>query len=125
MTARDGGVGERGGPGGDSGPDGDSGAGDDHGASAERTRLAWRRTGLSATVVALLTLRPAFVPDPRARTVLAAAAAMGVWAALVALGYRRVHGLVARPPRPGSHTVVAYALLCASFAVFGAVVVLA
>ncbi|RZU49868.1 uncharacterized membrane protein YidH (DUF202 family) [Krasilnikovia cinnamomea] len=104
-----------------SAPDGE----DDHGASAERTRLAWRRTGLSATVVALLILRPAFVPGPGVGTVLAVAAAMGVWATLVGLGYRRVHGLIARPPRPGSRTVVAYALLCASFAAFGAVVVLA
>ncbi|GAB1642707.1 DUF202 domain-containing protein [Krasilnikovia sp. MM14-A1259] len=100
-------------------------SGDDHGASAERTRLAWRRTGLSATAVGLLMLRPAFVPHPGATTVLAVAAAMAIWAVLVALGYRRVHGLIARPPRPGRHTVIAYALLCASFAVCGAVVVVA
>ena len=39
----------------DPGPDRPATA--DHGAAAERTRLAWRRTGLSATAVGLLAAR--------------------------------------------------------------------
>lgn len=83
----------------------------DPGASAERTRLAWRRTGLSATAVALLAVRPAFHPDAGPATFLIAAAAMACWAALIAVAYRRSHGLKAWPPRPGQRTVSTYALI--------------
>jgi uncharacterized membrane protein YidH (DUF202 family) len=96
----------------------------DHGASAERTRLAWRRTGLSAGAVALLAVRPAFAPHPSAVNVLVTAAAMAGWAALTALAYRRARGLAARPPRPGRRTIAAYALITVGFAVLGGLVVL-
>ena len=46
----------------------------DRGASAERTRLAWRRTALAGTVVALLAARPAVAPQAGARAFLLAAA---------------------------------------------------
>jgi uncharacterized membrane protein YidH (DUF202 family) len=96
----------------------------DHGAAAERTRLAWRRTGLAAGAVALLAVRPAFAPHPGTATVLVTAAAMAGWATLVALAYRRTRGLDARPPRPGRRTIAAYALITAGFAVLGGLVVL-
>ncbi|HEV7965376.1 MAG TPA: DUF202 domain-containing protein [Actinoplanes sp.] len=96
----------------------------DHGASAERTRLAWRRTGLSATAVGLLAARPAFAPHAGTGFALAAAAAMAGWAALIALAYRRSHGLEARPPLPGRRTIAAYALITLGFAVLGGLVVL-
>ena len=96
----------------------------DHGASAERTRLAWRRTGLSATVVGLLAARPAFAPHAAAGFALVAAAAMAGWAGLIALAYRRSRGLRARPPRPGERTVAAYALITVGFAILGGLVVL-
>lgn len=96
----------------------------DPGASAERTRLAWRRTGMSATAVALLAARPAFTPGAGAGILLVAAAAMAGWAALVALAYRRVRGLNARPPRPGQRTVTAYAAMTVAFAVLGTVLVM-
>ena len=97
---------------------------DDHGAAAERTRLAWRRTGLAAGVVGLLAVRPAFAPSAGFRQALVAAAAMAGWAALIALAYRRSRGLAAQPPRPGRRTVVAYAVLTAGFAILGGLVVL-
>jgi hypothetical protein len=96
---------------------------DDHGASAVRTRLAWRRTGLSATAVGLLAARPAFAPHAGTASVLVAAAAMACWAALVALAYQRGRGLEGRPPRPGRRAVTTYALITIGFAVIGGLVV--
>ena len=96
----------------------------DHGASAERTRLAWRRTALSATAVALLAARPAFVPHAGFGSALAAAAAMSGWAGLIGLAYRRARGLEARPPLPGRRTIAAYALITLGFAILGGFVVL-
>jgi uncharacterized membrane protein YidH (DUF202 family) len=95
----------------------------DPGASAERTRLAWRRTGLSATAVALLAARPAFVPGAGAVTYLAAAGALAGWAALVALAYRRARGLRAQPPQPGRRTVTAYAAITVAITILGTVLV--
>ena len=95
----------------------------DAGASAERTRLAWRRTGLSAAAVGLLAARPAFTPDAGAAQVLLAAAAMAGWAILVRLAYLRVRGLRRRPPQPGRRTVVAYAWITVGLAVIGGMVV--
>jgi uncharacterized membrane protein YidH (DUF202 family) len=96
----------------------------DHGASTERTRLAWRRTGLSASAVGLLAVRPAFRPGAGVAAWLIAAAAMAAWALLIALAYRRARGLAARPPRAGRRTVPAYALIAAAFAVLGGLVVM-
>ena len=96
----------------------------DHGASAERTRLAWRRTGLSAAAVGLLAARPAFAPAAGGAFVLVAAAAMAFWAVLIGLAYRRSAGLAVRPPRPGRRTIAAYAVITAGFAVLGGLVVL-
>jgi hypothetical protein len=95
----------------------------DPGASAERTGLAWRRTGLSAAAVGLLAARPAFTPDPSVPRVLLAAAAMASWVILVRLSYLRVRGLRGRPPRPGRRTVVAYAWMTVGLAVIGGMVV--
>jgi hypothetical protein len=97
---------------------------EDHGASAERTRLAWRRTGLSASVVGLLAARPAFDPAAGAVRWLVAALAMTGWATLTGLAYRRAHGLTVDPPSPVLRTVAAYALLTAAFAGLGGLVVM-
>jgi hypothetical protein len=95
----------------------------DRGASAERTRLAWRRTGLSATAVALLAARPAFTPGAGPHTYLIAAVVLAGWAGLVGLAYRRARGLDARPPRPGQRTIAAYAAITVAFAILGTVLV--
>jgi hypothetical protein len=95
----------------------------DPGASAERTRLAWRRTGLSAAAAGLLAVRPAFAPDAGPAHLVLAAAAMAGWAVLVALAYRRARGLAARPPQPGRRAVTACAAVTVGLAVIGGLVV--
>ena len=96
----------------------------DPGASAERTRLAWRRTGLSATAVGLLAARPAVHPDAGVVAWLAASAAMAAWVAMITLAYRRAHGLGSLPPRPGRRVIPVYALLVTALAVLGGLVVM-
>ena len=96
----------------------------DHGASAERTRLAWRRTALSATAVALLALRPAFRPGAGVAAWLVAAGAMAGWALLITLAYRRHRGLTEIPPRPARRTLPAYALITVALAALGGLVVI-
>ena len=95
----------------------------DPGAAAERTRLAWRRTGLTAAIAGLLAVRPAFVPGAGVLAILLAAAAMAGWAVMVALALRRGRGLDMRPPRPGRRAIVAYAMCTVGFAVIGGLVV--
>jgi uncharacterized membrane protein YidH (DUF202 family) len=95
----------------------------DVGASAERTRLAWRRTSLSATTVALLAVRPAFKPHPGVTAILITAGVLTGWAALVALGYRRSRGLKALPPYPGHRAITLYAVITIGIALIGGLVV--
>src|SRR5690348_6913440 len=97
---------------------------EDRGAAAERTRLAWRRTALSATGVGLLAVRPAVRPGAGVAAWLVAALAMAAWSVLTGLAYRRARGLRGRPPVPGRRSVVAYALITAAFAVLGCLVVM-
>ncbi|MGK5678884.1 DUF202 domain-containing protein [Actinoplanes sp. URMC 104] len=96
----------------------------DPGASAERTRLAWRRTVLSATAVGLLAVRPAFHPDARPGQWVAAALGGLGWSVLVALAYRRARALGKRPPHPGRRAVLAYALTTVALAVVAGLVVM-
>ena len=96
----------------------------DPGASAERTGLAWRRTGLSATAVGLLAARPAFHPDAGAPAWLLAALAMAVWVAMIALGYRRSRALHTSPPQPGRRAIPAYAMLTVALVTLGGLVVM-
>ncbi len=95
----------------------------DAGASIERTRLAWRRTGLSASAAALLAVRPAFRPHPGAATILVTVAMTAAWAALVVLGHRRTRTLEDRPPRPVHRTIPLYAMIAIGMALIGGLVV--
>jgi hypothetical protein len=96
----------------------------DPGAAAERTRLAWRRTGLSATAVGLLAARPAFRPGAGAGAWLIAALAMAAWATLVGIAYRRSRGLRTAPPTPGRRAIPVYALVTVTLAFLGGLVVM-
>lgn len=96
----------------------------DPGASAARTRLAWRRTGLSATAVGLLAARPAFRPGAGVLVWLVAASAMVAWATLVAIAYRRSRSLRTQPPRPARRAIPTYALIAVALAALGGLVVM-
>jgi hypothetical protein len=86
--------------------------------------MAWRRTAMSAAAVALLAARPATTTGAGAVQLLAAAAALAGWVALVAVAYRRGRGLTARPPVPGRRTLPLYACGTIGFGVIGLVLVL-
>jgi hypothetical protein len=89
------------------------------GASAERTRLAWRRTVLSGTAVALLTVRVASRHGLTAGGSLATAAALIAWLALLGLSQRRIQAMAEPRPAAIGRTLVATALLVAGLAVIG------
>src|SRR6266508_5459697 len=70
----------------------------------ERTRLSWRRTVLTVTVVALLTLGAAIrSQNPSWVRFLGAAAIMLIWLTALVVAQRRISGLD-RPPPPAAVT---------------------
>jgi uncharacterized membrane protein YidH (DUF202 family) len=95
----------------------------DQSAARERTRLAWRRTGLSAAVVGLLAVRPALHPDAGPGRILLAALAMAGWSAMVAVAYRRAGRLNRPVPATARGAVLGYAALTVGIAVIGGLVV--
>ncbi len=91
------------------------------GASAERTRLAWRRTALTTTAVALLTVRVAVRGGYTPLAGLGIAAAVFAWLAQLALTQRRIRAM--DTPRPGNigRTLPAFTLVIVSLVVLGIV----
>jgi uncharacterized membrane protein YidH (DUF202 family) len=86
------------------------------GAARERTRLAWRRTALAATVVALLFARLAGL---RGAAPLGALAVPG-WLVALAVARRRIR---AARPDPARWELPLLALAVLSIAVFGTALV--
>ncbi|MEW1613200.1 MULTISPECIES: DUF202 domain-containing protein [unclassified Streptomyces] len=94
----------------------------DPGLQPERTRLAWRRTTLSATVVALLAGRQALHSGATPAALVAVALSVPAWLGLLAVAHRRVvHMGVARPEPLAPRGALVAALCTVAFAVFAAV----
>jgi uncharacterized membrane protein YidH (DUF202 family) len=88
------------------------------GASAERTRLAWRRTALASTAIVLLTVRLAIRDRVTALGAIVIAAAIALWFVQMWVTQRRIHAIDRNEPThvmralPAlSLTVIAFALL--------------
>ncbi|MFD8964910.1 DUF202 domain-containing protein [Streptomyces sp. NPDC059568] len=71
----------------------------DPGLQPERTRLAWRRTTLTCTVVAVLAARQAIQGGGTAATPAAVTAVALVWLGFLAVAHRRVRALDSVRPR--------------------------
>ncbi|MEU6147101.1 DUF202 domain-containing protein [Streptomyces sp. NPDC047081] len=69
----------------------------DPGLQPERTRLAWRRTTLAATVVAVLAMKTALHGGASAVGVVTCALACGLWLTFLYLAHRRIRGLSTAP----------------------------
>ncbi|PZG22858.1 hypothetical protein C1I95_04500 [Micromonospora craterilacus] len=92
----------------------------DPGLQPERTRLAWRRTALTVTVVAMLTVRLALAGG-RAGAALAVLAVLG-WGVTVTLCWRRATG--SGVPGTGGRTLALVSLCAIGFALIGILLVL-
>ncbi|MFB8026128.1 MULTISPECIES: DUF202 domain-containing protein [unclassified Streptomyces] len=94
----------------------------DPGLQPERTRLAWRRTTLSCTVVALLAARQALHDGTTTAGVLAVALSLLAWLGFLAVAHRRVTGMGSAEPAPLSARRALTAAGCTvALAVFAAV----
>lgn len=97
----------------------------DPGLQPERTRLAWRRTTLSAAVVALLAARQVLHGGPTPAGLTAVGLSMLAWLGLVAVAHQRIRSLSTARPRPLSHRGALLAAACAiAFAGFAVAIVL-
>ncbi|MFF4171518.1 DUF202 domain-containing protein [Streptomyces sp. NPDC001744] len=96
----------------------------DPGLQPERTRLAWRRTTLSCTVVAVLAVKLTVQGGATTRGPAGLALSVLVWVAFLVVAHRRVRALGTARPRPLSHRDALLAAACViALALFGAVLV--
>ncbi|MFJ1803117.1 DUF202 domain-containing protein [Streptomyces sp. NPDC088180] len=93
----------------------------DPGLQPERTRLAWRRTTLSATVVALLAVRQALHGGTTPAALVAVALSALAWLGFLVVAHRRMARMEAARPDPLAPRGALAATLCTvALAVFAA-----
>ncbi|MEU6094617.1 DUF202 domain-containing protein [Streptomyces sp. NPDC047079] len=98
----------------------------DPGLQPERTRLAWRRTTLSSTVVAVLAVKAALHDGTAAGLVTVTLCGL-LWLGLLALAHRRIRALATtetgHPPRLKPRHAAAATLCTAALALCAAALV--
>ncbi|WP_103533156.1 DUF202 domain-containing protein [Streptomyces sp. SM11] len=93
----------------------------DPGLQPERTRLAWRRTTLTATVVALLAVRQALHGGAAPASLIAVALSALAWLGLLVVAHRRMLRMGVARPEPLAPRGALTATLCTvALAVFAA-----
>ncbi|WNI32869.1 DUF202 domain-containing protein [Streptomyces sp. ITFR-6] len=96
-------------------------AGRDPGLQPERTRLAWRRTTLSCTVVALLAGKQALHGGGSPAGIVALSLSVLAWLGFLRVANRRVRGMGTARPRPlGARAALTAAACTVALAVFAA-----
>ncbi|MER5729983.1 DUF202 domain-containing protein [Streptomyces sp. NPDC002138] len=94
-------------------------AGRDPGLQPERTRMAWRRTTLSASVTAVLGVRQALRGPGSPVEVVATVLIALIWLVFLGVAHRRMTALAAgRPPGLAPRAAVAATLCTVGLAVF-------
>ncbi|MEU3857512.1 DUF202 domain-containing protein [Streptomyces sp. NPDC028722] len=89
-------------------------AGRDPGLQPERTRLAWRRTTLSAAVAAVFAVKSALHGGAGAGALVVCAVCCGLWLAFLWVAHQRIRALSAGTPPPAlTPRHAAAAVLCA------------
>ncbi|MEK8142472.1 DUF202 domain-containing protein [Streptomyces sp. M10(2022)] len=95
--------------------------GRDPGLQPERTRLAWRRTTLSCTVVALLAGKQALHSGASPAAVLSVSLSALAWLGFLRVAHRRVTGMGTVQPQPLSpRSALTTAACTVALAVFAA-----
>jgi hypothetical protein len=93
------------------------------GLAPQRTRLAWRRTLLALTAVALLTIRLALHYGVDGATLLATAAGMLLWLGALLVSHRRGWGVIGSPAGAAAKLRL-LAAVCAGYAILGGILIL-